>query len=328
VSASHPKPDVVPGARRGNARDALHSDSLHSDSQDVIGALESSDGSSSNALQLAGLILAPATLVTALAFYFGWRFTNARALYFGLDASTLGFSSQDYILRSADALFVPLGAIFMLALVSVKLHQIVGRNLADTRHTGLLRAFAQIGVVFGGMILAIGVFATLKPLPFSTHYLFVPASPGVGMVMLAYGVHMRGRLRVYTQASSVRKLKQSHLDVVLVCLVVLLSVFWTVSIYADAVGRGRAERFAGRLDRRPAVKVYSARRLHLSAVGINEQRLPGRDLAYRYSYSGLRLFIHSDNKYFLLPVGWSPGVGTAIVLTDGPTLRFEFGVGR
>ena len=59
------------------------------------------------ALELFGLVIAPTTIITALAFYFGWTLTNARASYFGIDASALGFSTQDYLLRSADALFVP-----------------------------------------------------------------------------------------------------------------------------------------------------------------------------------------------------------------------------
>ena len=78
-----------------------------------------SDGALPNprrALELIGLVVAPTTLVTALAFYFGWVLTNSRASYFGIDASALGYSTQDYLLRSADALFVPLGSVFVLAL--------------------------------------------------------------------------------------------------------------------------------------------------------------------------------------------------------------------
>ena len=74
--------------------------------------------SARSALELAGLVVAPTTLVTALAFYFGWVLTNSRASYFGIDASALGFSTQDYLLRSADALFVPLGTALVLALGS------------------------------------------------------------------------------------------------------------------------------------------------------------------------------------------------------------------
>ena len=66
-----------------------------------------------DARKLLGLIagiVAPATLLTALAYYFGWRRERAFAGYFGIDPSVLGFSTSDYILRSVDALFVPVSA--------------------------------------------------------------------------------------------------------------------------------------------------------------------------------------------------------------------------
>src|SRR5919106_2211839 len=49
--------------------------------------------------------VAPTTLVGALVFYFGWTRTRAWWLYFGVDPSVLGFSNQDYVLRSVNALF-------------------------------------------------------------------------------------------------------------------------------------------------------------------------------------------------------------------------------
>src|ERR687891_1139456 len=49
--------------------------------------------------------VAPTTLVGALVFYFGWTRTRAWWLYFGIDPSVLGFSNQDYVLRSVNALF-------------------------------------------------------------------------------------------------------------------------------------------------------------------------------------------------------------------------------
>lgn len=59
--------------------------------------------------ELVGRVVAPSTLLVALAFYFGWVLTNSRASYFGIAASALGFSTQDYLLRGVDALFVPMG---------------------------------------------------------------------------------------------------------------------------------------------------------------------------------------------------------------------------
>ena len=67
-----------------------------------------------DASRLAGLVrsvVAPATLISGIAYYFGWRREQAFAGYFGIDASLLDFSSTDYVIRSVDALFVPLLAV-------------------------------------------------------------------------------------------------------------------------------------------------------------------------------------------------------------------------
>jgi hypothetical protein len=282
-------------------------------------------GSTRSALELVGLVIAPTTLVTALALYFGWRLTNARSSYFGLDGSALGFSAQDYLLRSADALFIPLATIVTVTLGAVRLHAIVRRDLRRGDHARALRAITRTAVIAGAALFALGVFGAFKPGPFSSHHLFVPASPGIGIVVLAYGMYLRAQVasgaRPPTAGQSGRGLRA---DVALVCLLVVLSAFWTASVYATALGRGRAIQTAQRLGMRPAVTVYSRQRLHLDGPGIFEQRLAGRYSAYRYRYSGLRLLIRSDDKYFLLPDAWSRGAGAAIVLPDGQGLRFEF----
>jgi hypothetical protein len=72
-------------------------------------------------------------VLTALAFYFGWTFTDARSRYFDIDSSALGFSTQDYVLRSTGAIFLPLGAILVLALIAAWVHELTSRALDSVR---------------------------------------------------------------------------------------------------------------------------------------------------------------------------------------------------
>jgi hypothetical protein len=264
------------------------------------------------ALELIGLLVAPTTLLTALAYYFGWTFTNARASYFGIDPSTLGFSTQDYILRSADALFVPFAFLVLAALAAVAIHSLVRSGLRQLPYHGaILQASWACGAV-GSVLLTLGIVAMFRPLPFPTYYLFAPVSPGLGALLLAYAVYLRwGWL--------------PPVAVGLVLSLGVLSGFWATSKYADALGRGRAKRLAGSLSIRPSVVVYSKQRLQL---GVREMRLDRRDSAYAFRYTGLRLLVRSGGKYFLLPDGWSRQRGVAIVLSDTDELRVEFGPGR
>jgi hypothetical protein len=282
------------------------------------------------ALELVGLVVAPATLLTALALYFGWVLTDARASYFGIDASTLGFSAQDYLLRSADALFVPVGAVVVLGLAVVWLHTEAMRQLTDHSRRTRLRIAARAAVVVGGVLFALGVGAVFEPLSFSPYYLFPPASPGIGIALLAYGLHVLGRIAAEERPgiASLTDARSRVTIMALIALLIVLSSFWTASMYASALGRGRAAGAAATLNTRPLVTVFAPKRLDITGIGVVERLLTGENLAYHYRYSGLRLLIRSGGKYFLLPNGWTRSRGTAIVLDDSPAYRFEFGVGR
>ena len=82
-----------------------------------------------------------------------------------------------------------------------------------------------------------------------------------------------------------------------------------------------------KLARRPSAVVYSAKRLQLDSPGVRETALQDPDAAYRFRYSGLKLVLRSNDKYFLLPAGWSGPDGSIIVLPDSEALRVEFRAG-
>jgi hypothetical protein len=271
--------------------------------------------------EFVGFVLAPPTLVTALAYFMGWALINARASYFGIDPSALGFSTQDYLLRSTDALFAPLGTILVLALAAAWAYELTKRELeaakTDGTRRGRLRMIARGAIALGAVLFVLGVIAAFEPLSFSPSYLFESASLGVGIALIAYGKYI-------FDALGGRSI--GHLALALVCLLVVLSAFWTVWKYANHLGRRQAEDLAANLAERPRVIVYAPRRLQLPTA-VTEQRLEAGDSQYRYRYGGLRLLVRSAGKYFVVPDGWTQSRGTAIVLVDSPGLRFEFGAG-
>jgi hypothetical protein len=264
-------------------------------------------------LELVALVIAPTTLLTALAFYFGWTLTNARARYFAIDPSTLGFSTSDYVLRSVDALYVPVAVLAVAGLVVVGIHSIVDSRLADPRVRGIVSLVAWGLVAVGIGLLVIGVVSMFESLP-RPHYLFPSLSGGIGAALIAYGLFIvRGGL--------------PRPALGLLVAFVVLSLFWTASVYASALGRGRAQDVVSSLERQPRVFVYSTTRLQLPEH-VQETRLDPRQSAYAFRYSGLRLLIRSGGNYFLLNEGWTRDDGVTILLRDDDDLRFEFRPGE
>jgi hypothetical protein len=317
IGRAHPFAPGAPQLRNGHPQTMDASD--HPEQEPAASPKPASSGLSPR--EFVGLALAPPTLVTALAYFMGWTLINARASYFGIDPSALGFSTQDYLLRSTDALFAPLGTIIVLALAAAWAYELTKRELDGATVDGTrcirLRIVARGAIAIGGVLFALGAIAVFEPLSFSPSYLFESASAGFGVALVAYGKYIFDTLGGRSSG---------RLGCALVCMLVVLSGFWTVWKYANHLGSRQARDLAANLAERPRVIVYAPRRLQLPAT-VTEQVLDARDSAYRYRYSGMRLLVRSDGKYFVVPDGWTHSGGTAIVLVDSPGLRFEFGAG-
>jgi hypothetical protein len=99
--------------------------------------------------------------------------------------------------------------------------------------------------------------------------------------------------------------------------------------YVSILGSIDAEYMAATLSGRQGVIVYSKEDLALPKEVLRTD-LAGPNQAYRYRYEGLRLYIRSGDKYFLLPATWSKvdtdttRAARLIVLGDDQSLRFEF----
>lgn len=302
-----------PSEQRGRVADATVEIGSVEPVTDALPGAVRQGASVRSVLEVIGLVIAPTALVTAFAFFFGWTLTNARTLYFGIDPSTLDFSTRDYLLRSTDALYVPLGAVVLVALAALAIHALVRAWLRDseTRRAPWPASWAIAAA--GGLFLGVGIAAVFWSLPFRTYYLIPPLAPGLGAALIAYGVYLaRGRL--------------APVAFTLLASLVILSAFWTASRYADALGRGRGEELARSLSGRPGVIVYSKEPLGLRPP-VTTTPLDLENSGYSFRYEGLRLLVRSGGKYFLVPDEWEPEDGIAIVLPDTDKFRFEFSPG-
>jgi hypothetical protein len=284
-------------------------------------------------------VVAPASLVTALLYYFGWARTYAQAQALGLDESLFGFSTRDYVLRSISAMFFPLfvGASATLAgllahagIVSWVSGDIKGSHeqIASVRKRRLdvLRLIAVALTGAGSVSLILGLWGARVAQPSRFVSLFSPLGVTVSIVLIGYAAYLNRRFLVkHVQGHMLAEF--AGLSVFawsLLTVLLLLSLFWTVSHYAGVRGVDLARRVDQSLPGQATVTLYSAKRLGLQPP-VKESALAGNDLAYRYVYTGLKLLFRSEHKYFLRPSDTS--YPTNIVIPESDDVRLEFSRG-
>jgi hypothetical protein len=255
---------------------------------------------------LATTFVAPATFLTALLFYFGYVSSRAEYRYFGLDVDTIGLSTQDYVMRSPQALLVP--ALLFTVLGAGGL--LLSRRLDRIPLTpGAVRgAHVAAGLLVGaGMVLVAG-YRWFGAWPF--YPMVTPVLLAAGLTVLAWLWHRTGVRRGV---------------VAFTVLAVATCLFWATATLAQWTGLGVAQRTARDLDQLPAVVVDTKERLYLGDGVVEEVRLPreeGQEFAYRYTR--FRLLIQAGDRMFLVPDTWVPRGSTVMLPMDDVRVRFRF----
>jgi hypothetical protein len=280
--------------------------------------------------KLLASIVAPTTLLTGLLFYFGWAHAYWFFYHFGIDSSLLGLTTQDYLLRSVDALFVPLTVFASMSLVVLWGHVTLRSRLVARDQAGIFRRLAQGFVVGGVALFAIGMAGIFYKTIFEVHRVVSPFSLASGVLLIAYSSYLK---RTADALQSGRR-RRSEPDLMIlmqsagVFLLVALSLFWAATDYAAAVGESRARQFEAELQGYPSAVLYSSSSLSLEAPGVEEIICGRRDAAYRFRYEGLKLLLRAEDHYFFLPEDWAQSRGSAIVIPQSDSVRLEFFVAR
>jgi hypothetical protein len=283
-------------------------------------------------VELLGAVAAPVTIVTSVLFYFGWAYTRAFYDYFAIHHTVLDLSVRDYVLRSINSMLWPLIAGLTLAALWTWAHRLVVRALVDERRRPLLRRLSLVLGAVGGACFVTGLAAARVGDPYHSlvRELLAPLGLAAGVALVAYAGHVYGRARSQPHAAVTsiglepRWLRPAGLG--LVAVLVTINLLWAVTYYADALGRTDGVQLAARhfIDQ-PAVVVHSTKRLFLDPFGgVQETPLGGKDAAYQFRYSNLRLLIRSGGKYFLVPSSYSVADPVVIVLNDNDTVSVQF----
>lgn len=266
-------------------------------------------------------VIAPVTLVTALAYYFGWTATHASADYLGLDESVLGFTTQDYILRSITAIFWPLCLLLAFAAVALRGHSVVSRWRLDDAGRHRIGVLATVLAAAGVITGIYGVLALTNGW-LVEGFSIAPLCITAGVALIGYAIVLRNRLT--GSGPSDPGSGSPTLPVVLVSMLVAVGLFWEVASWATAVGVGGTQQLIADLAYRPSVTLYSGKDLALTGPGVRVDRVGSKDAAYHFRYTGLRLLFRANDRYFLLTYPWTRSEGSLMVIDDSSDIRLQF----
>ena len=274
----------------------------------------------SHVLGYVSVIGPPATVVTALVFYFGWARAKAQAEWMGLHVNLFGYTTRDFALLSISALYLPLLLLVALAMLWVWLDRLLRRRIdrgaAGRWATALPRAaLLGAGALIGLMVVLLFAERVYSPL-------YAPYLVTAGVLVAAWAVRIR-RCAAAVEGPR-RPAEQQAVEATLLLVLVALLLFWGTSNFAEARGRGLAEDLEVNLLWLPRAQVYSQEPLGLDVPGVTTHEL-GTAEAPLYRYDGLRLLTVSGERYFFLHEGWSVEEGTVVVLPDDASLRVQYG---
>jgi hypothetical protein len=275
-------------------------------------------------IEFASRVLAPATILTAVLYYFGYIREEAMFAYFGVDLGSLDFSTTDYLVRSAGTLFLPLALLLVLSVVAVAGHYVLLYILSRAVRRWRRIAWIGLGAVAITLLTAgaVGLYRRYDPF---VDPLLAPIALGLGAVLLEYAVET-ARANAVVPARMKPALDSTDLlRRAIAGALSLVAVFWATSTVAQQRGTAAAREFELTLSTQPQAVVYSRVRLQITGPGVSIERLDPTNAAFAVRYNGLRTLVHTNGRWFLLPAGWNHDNGATVILLpdSSPDVRVD-----
>ncbi|WP_067464079.1 hypothetical protein [Actinomadura macra] len=264
-------------------------------------------------VEVAGRVLASTGVLTAILYYFGYVRQRALFDYFGVDLGAVGFSTTDYLVLSAGPVFSPLASLAVFSVGLLIAHHLLLQLMKGAGRRWRQAVCASLAVT-GFCMLTIGAISLHRLGDAITGPYLSPAALGGGTVLLEYAAEsatryglVRGGLAEILDTT--RALRRA-----LLVALALVAAFWATANVAQEHGVDAARAIELSLPGRSQAVVYARERLQISGPGVEMVRLPGEEEGLTYRYNGLRTLAHVEDRWFLLPVGWTHDNGATVIL--------------
>nr|WP_245695420.1 hypothetical protein [Streptomyces antibioticus] len=262
--------------------------------------------------ELVNSVAGIASFLGALMLYAGYIYTNAYFGYFRLNPFAVGLSTFELVMHSLRLATLPVLEVLALALLVPAAPRLLTLLHVPEPHVRRLRGFgrtvarAHLGYVVLGVVLML-LWRWIQPYGWTA-----PLLVAGGLILgLTRAAAPEGETRpgaAWERAGSL--------------LVAGLFLIWVAALAAGQLGRQDARHDADHLVSRVAVVIMSTERLDFAPPGPHYEDL-GKGVHYRYRYTGLRLLLERDHRYYLLRLGWDHATDPTYVIEDDDTVRIE-----
>lgn len=293
---------------------------------------ESLTQSAQRRLGLLALFIAPTSLVTGLCYFFGLVYIRSRLDYFGIDPSTLGLTTADYVVAVVKTFFFATLRVLAVLAVVVLLAVAVRKWAATRRRIGLLRATAWGVLLLGALSIGNGVYwLAFEVLPIawlveSAGATYTAWSIVLGIALLVAGYWM---LAISGRSGGNGKRLPPNAERALIALAVtgiVVALFWITNMYAADLGKRDADFDAQELwANEKSVQLDTTEVLSPPSRLVKTSLLPsaGGSVAPTYRYECLRVIEVHNGHYVLLPAKWTRESGWAVAVTPDSTHRIN-----
>ncbi|KOT92105.1 hypothetical protein ADK86_21380 [Streptomyces sp. NRRL F-5755] len=254
-------------------------------------------------------VLGAGSLVGGLMFYAGVMHSSAYFGYFHVRASVLGFGFPQMIIWSLRLVTLPVLVCLALLALGPRLPELLVALRIPSRVTLRVRRAGRAVARQYALFVVAGVGLMLLWQHIQPYGWAAPLLVAAGLVLSQSGAA--------NPARPARGLWRRGLPAAAAGLFLV----WAIALVAGQLGRQDARAAAAHLVRRPAVVVLSTERLSLTGPGLTAETLPG--MHYRYRYTGLRLILERDRRYYVLPVGWRHRTDPTFVIEDDDSILIQ-----
>ena len=268
-------------------------------------------------------VLFASGVVTALLYYFGYVRERSLFSYFGVPVGSLGFTTSDFVVRSAQAVFEPLLSVLLLGTLALAAHQAV-ISRSHNYSSGWWRTawVASTGVAFA--LVGLGAIGAYFP-NLITGPLASALALGLGALLLNYSTWM-ATVDPNLPNAPAEALRRTFVprQILLLGLAVIAAFWWTLNA-ANTNGVEAARAIESSLERRSEAVVLSDNRLGIIGHGVSIESLSPEVSGYAFRYTGLRVLLHTGEGWILIARGWTCYNGDSVVLLpeDAQGVRIE-----